>query len=192
MALFTAFTIARTVYTVIQTGVSIYAGALRGGIYGARQYSSAVHTGSWSGGGGKTGVFGVEEFTADMQQISRQVEDSIDLIIRRAIIDLWADLVENNPVDTGRSRAGWIVSSSRPSDYVPPEGQGSYDVTQDQATPPSHAAIYYVTNNVEYITVLNDGHSDQAPAGWIDLAVANFEDYLNRAIAELPNSDWFK
>jgi hypothetical protein len=184
--------IATVTFQSISAVANVYAGGLRGGIYGASAYSSAVPSGGQSGSLIQMEVQGVEQFNAEMKQIGRQLEDMVDLAIRKAIIDLWADLVDNNPVETGRSRAGWIVSGSSPSDYVPPEGQNSYDVTQDQATPPSHAAIYYVTNNVEYISVLNDGHSSQAPAGWIDLAVANFEDHLKQALHALPNSDWLR
>ncbi|MDZ7758956.1 MAG: hypothetical protein U5L00_01690 [Desulfovermiculus sp.] len=120
------------------------------------------------------------------------MQHSIDVILRKALIDLWMDLVDHNPADTGRSRAGWIVSGGSPSDYVPAEGQGSYDASPDQATPPANASIFYVVNNVEYISVLNDGHSSQAPLGWVDAAVANFQDYLQQALHELPNSDWFR
>ncbi|MBS3780874.1 MAG: hypothetical protein KGY41_10810 [Desulfovermiculus sp.] len=170
-----------------------YIGGFQGGIQGAYGFSSAVHSGGVSGDGLiNIKVEGVDQFCQDLNTINRQVQHSIDVILRKAIIDQWMDLVDNNPVDTGRSRAGWIVSGGSPSTYEPPEGQGSYDVSPDQVAPPAHASIFYVVNNVEYISVLNDGHSSQAPVGCVDSAVANFQDYLQQALLELPNSDWFR
>jgi hypothetical protein len=180
-------------FTAVQAVTGVFVGGLRGGIQGAYSYSSAVPISSGRGGSLVTiEVQGVDEFIQDLNTINRQVQDSIDLIIRKAVIDLWTDLVDQNPVDTGRSRAGWIVSGGAPSDYVPAEGRDGYDVSPDQATPPAHASVYYVTNNVEYISVLNDGHSQQAPVGWVDAAVANFQDYLQQALNELPNRGWFR
>lgn len=57
-------------------------------------------------------------------------------------LDLMAGLIQTTPVDTGRARAGWQL-----------ENEGDFAV---------------VSNMVPYIGVLNDGHSQQAPAGFVE------------------------
>ena len=131
-------------------------------------------------------VQGVDQFIDDLSDIQREVFNDIDRIIRKCVIDLWVELVEENPVDTGRSRAGWVVSSGNPSRHVPDEGKRSYSPDRSSGIPDEGARIHWITNNVEYITVLNDGHSNQAPAGWIDNAVNNFADRLRSALSHSP------
>lgn len=75
------------------------------------------------------------------------------------------------PVDTGHARANWIPSVSSPHTAI---------VQGDSAHGAGVAAVLayrleagpaWVTNNVPYILVLNDGHSSQAPAGFIERAI---------------------
>jgi hypothetical protein len=59
--------------------------------------------------------------------------------------DIYADLLRETPVDTGQARQGWQM-----------------DLIGDQQ---------HVQNAVPYINRLNDGHSKQAPSGFIDAIV---------------------
>lgn len=61
----------------------------------------------------------------------------------KTLLDLHGELVMNTPVDTGNARAGWTVNTVAMS----------------------------VENNVEYIEALNNGHSQQAPAGFVENAM---------------------
>ena len=44
-------------------------------------------------------------------------------MIVKAIVDAFANLVANTPVDTGRARAAWQISTNDPSSYLPPDGK---------------------------------------------------------------------
>lgn len=77
------------------------------------------------------------------------------------------------PVDTGHARANWIPSVGDP---FPGEVPGVSSSEHDAGV----AAVLgyklgdgptWVTNNVSYILVLNDGWSDQQPAGFIERAI---------------------
>ncbi|WP_201450287.1 hypothetical protein [Sphingobium yanoikuyae] len=59
--------------------------------------------------------------------------------------DIFADVVRETPVDTGQARQGWQL-----------------DLIGEQQ---------HIQNSVPYISRLNDGHSQQAPAGFIEAAV---------------------
>lgn len=76
---------------------------------------------------------------------ARQVVKSVSFAVERRI-------KQEMPVDTGRARASW----GHGDDSIWIEEDGGLSITQG--------------SNVEYIIYLNNGHSKQAPAGFIDRA----------------------
>lgn len=103
-----------------------------------------------------------------------------------------AELARNTPVDTGKARSNWIVSlgsaliairapfSPFASRHKHGAG-GSLGETRNQAGVVWAASAVlganktsqdvYIANNLPYIQRLNEGWSDQAPAGFIQAAV---------------------
>lgn len=94
-----------------------------------------------------------------------------DQVIRRTALSIDADLVKETPVDTGRARSNWLPSINTPSsETVGPSGKINI-----QTVLPDFNVLtdtIYITNNLPYIRRLNDGHSAQAPAGFVDDVVA--------------------
>jgi hypothetical protein len=84
-------------------------------------------------------------------------------------------LLDANPVDTGWSRANWIASVGEP-DLTPKASKGDPATTRIgegiaeimQHTDPTEDQ--HISNQVPYIGVLDDGHSPQAEAGWVERA----------------------
>lgn len=71
----------------------------------------------------------------------------------------------------GRARANWMVGIGSA-----PDGEVGLDhdaIGQGQTTIEGAAAgsDIHITNNVPYIVPLNDGHSHQAPAGFVETAI---------------------
>ena len=108
-------------------------------------------------------------FDCDIEALAKQLLVDADLIKRKVALDIYGQLLAKTPVDTGRARAGWSVSAERPGSDVPVKGGKSYPA-QPQAIP-KNANIICVYNNVEYIVRLNEGHSRQAPAMFVEQAV---------------------
>jgi hypothetical protein len=80
-------------------------------------------------------------------------------------------LVDRTPVDTGRAKGGWQVGGGeRPPDsltkeHVDPDGAATKATGQAIiAAIPAFMPVF-ISNYVEYITALEDGHSQQAPNG---------------------------
>lgn len=107
-------------------------------------------------------------------------------------IEIVANLMEppdagGTPVDTGWARANWIPSVGSPTTAPvgSPDAVSSAAATQQAAI--AEVAAYrgdqdlWVTNNVDYISRLNDGSSKKAPAGFVDSAI-------KRAVETLQNS----
>lgn len=97
---------------------------------------------------------------------------------RALALGIQADLVETTPVDTGWARANWVPSIGTPSEGL--AGNHKAISGAEQAAGTAEVAAYgkidqgpiYLTNNVPYIQPLNDGHSQQAPAGFVQAAIA--------------------
>lgn len=123
----------------------------------------------------------MEEFGQALSNLGERVGNNAQQVFKKAVFMFLQQVAMRTPVDTGRARAGWQLTADNTSDYVPPPGDYSdYDIS---AIPnvPNAVSFYCISNNVEYILALEDGHSKQAPAGMIALTMAEFADYFNAA-----------
>lgn len=124
-----------------------------------------------------------------MADETRRLLNRIDRTVTRVIVTLateaTANLIEATPVDTGWARANWI-----PSIGTPPSESSDMPTTEDarRASTPGRqgqqqsgtASLLgyriglgdlFIVNQVPYIGRLNDGHSRQAPAGFVQTAI---------------------
>ncbi len=93
------------------------------------------------------------------------------------LYNAWNDLVKLNPVDTGTSRYSWYISRGAPSTYKPQyvNVKNYYPMP----TPPAQmrGALspkldnWYIGNNQDYISTLNEGNSANPYNGWIDSTI---------------------
>ena len=95
--------------------------------------------------------------------------------VRFAVI-LTNQLSGLTPVDTGAARNNWYVSKDGPGMEFDPSktSQGRETFTRVRTLRPFNTL--YVNNNAPYIVRLNEGHSVQAPAGFIEKAVVESVD----------------
>lgn len=113
-------------------------------------------------------MIGVDIKLPDLSAFKDRIAEMRMLVLRKAVLQLWSELVATTPVDTGRARAGWSVRIDGPGSNVPPQGVNAFPVQPDVSNIDDVAFIY---NNVEYIRRLNDGHSQQAPAMFVEAAI---------------------
>jgi hypothetical protein len=130
-----------------------------------------------------------DDFVHRINVHADNVPREVGKVVRLTALAVDQTVVMATPVDTGRARSNWIVSVDKPVDaviepYVAlPKGKGAGKLgetgnaqaamNQGQeviATREPEQSIC-ITNNVEYITALNDGSSAQAPALFIESAV---------------------
>ena len=103
----------------------------------------------------------------------KKVIGGLDKTTRAVALFVDSELVNETPVDKGRARANWLPSLNDPdtrqiegpAGNKPPIGPvlDGFRVLEDRIL---------LTNNLPYIRRLNDGWSDQAPAGFIDNVLA--------------------
>jgi hypothetical protein len=104
-------------------------------------------------------------------------------ILKSIAFHLYGRVVELTPVDTGRARASWTLIAGEVADKtVAPERKSDRD--KPLPNPPSVteypgkaigfvdlANVYTIANALPYIQALEEGHSQQAPAGMAKLAM---------------------
>lgn len=102
--------------------------------------------------------------------IGNQLRAAAADIVKATILEIDANLREVTPVDTGHARANWVSSIGSP--------HSGEDTGAAQAAGVVGVLAYkledgpaWETNNVPYIAALNDGHSAQAPALFVEYAV---------------------
>lgn len=110
------------------------------------------------------------------------LEEAVETVVKYVTLETWSNLREppqagGTPVDTGFARASWVPSVGQGSSAV----GGSRQVVSDAAAQQGAAQVMvyklfqgqaFVTTNVDYVAKLNGGSSQQAPAGFVDSAVA--------------------
>lgn len=117
---------------------------------------------------------------ANAAEIGRELEIFVERLITKITLDIIANLTETTPVDSGWARANWIPGLGL-SD-VPPAPQPKDRLTGSAEGAKAAAissvisgyrfpGILQIGNGVPYIGRLNDGHSQQAPAGFVQRGI---------------------
>ena len=115
--------------------------------------------------------------TGSMSQIVARATGHVNDKIRAATSEVFSNIIQMTPVDTGRARGNWQCTIGSP--FVGQDDSGN--VMKAQSVIPRHAgSVVYLTNNVPYIGRLEyDAHSRQAPNGMVRVSVALFVGSLN-------------
>jgi hypothetical protein len=117
------------------------------------------------------------------RQTAQMVEDEAKEIVQENNEGLCVDIKSAMPVDSGRAKAGW-------GKYTPG------DLTRHDPKNPSSEgdAVWIVSpkgwsirqgTNVPYTVYLNEGHSQQAPAGFIDARFAIWRERMLQRVSRL-------
>ena len=106
------------------------------------------------------------------------LEQAVERVIKVLAVNITANLVERTPVDTGWAKSNWIPSVgesvSSPQGSKENVGQAAAAQAGGQARVLGYKlnnGNVFIANNVPYISRLNDGHSNQAPAGFVQVEI---------------------
>jgi hypothetical protein len=134
----------------------------------------------------------IEQFAADLDKLAELTGELPADITRMVALDLYAELISRNPVDTGYSRANWRIGIGAPDTTVEPSERPKSGSAVIGAPSPDAALvksidgteIVFITNSVEYVVFLEEGGSQQAPNGFIAISEKLIESKINAYIAE--------
>lgn len=126
------------------------------------------------------------EFAIDLKKFGEVTKQQARLIFRKIIIDLDQAVVLRTPVDTGRARGNWYPSLNTPStrrndNAKDKNGTAANKRVDATAAKADVGDVAWLTNNLPYILVLENGSSKQARQGMVDVE-------LNRAAAQYGGS----
>lgn len=115
----------------------------------------------------------------DVQAVMAALHKVTTRLVQQITLDVQANLIETTPVDTGWAKNNWVPHIGGPVDV--PAGSRENVGPAAAASEAGKAEVLtaytldkgpiYVSNNVPYIGSLNDGHSKQAPAGFVQAAI---------------------
>lgn len=120
----------------------------------------------------------------DIKRVKLEVRESTTKEVVALALEIHGQLVDNppegTPIDTGWASANWWPAVGSPATgnsgqaaegaVAGREAQRAAGVTQVLSYQLGQGSIY-ITNNVPYIDRLNNGWSQQSPAGFVDKAV---------------------
>jgi len=120
----------------------------------------------------------VASFQLDLKKFAKQLDLDLELVTRKIAFDLYTDITQMTPVDTGRAKANWNIGfrniNTQITDntvFTPvdiPKGAGKHAI--------------YITNHLPYIGVLENGSSKQAPSGMVKVSMNNLKSRLSSVI----------
>lgn len=132
------------------------------------------------------------DFSKSLMSMCDYVEGSISAVIRKACIDLYRMIVERTPVDTGRAKASWGLSTTGAAPAQENKEGWSYNEVEEfvsenisEFTLSKHDDTVYIVNNLEYIELLESGNSEQAPHGMAAISLAEFEAHFSEHLKGL-------
>lgn len=116
-----------------------------------------------------------EVFKHRIENVALRIEGNVEKGLRKVALKIDSELVNSTPVDTGRARSNWLPAFDRPAEgTVPPSTPGialatvaakvaSFDLDKNTSI--------HLTNNLPYIKRLDEGSSQQQPAGFVRRAI---------------------
>lgn len=124
-------------------------------------------------------------FSRRIRRIGRNVERRADEVVRETALVVDQAVVLATPVDTGRARGNWQVgidtAVTDARDVLDPSGAGTIAEGAARVAGRRSGQTIFISNNVPYIGRLNEGSSSQAPAMFVEQAVAAGVDKVRRS-----------
>ena len=135
------------------------------------------------------------DFSNALTALADHTTGSIEKVIRKSCIDLYRSIVEKTPVDTGRAKASWGLSTHHTNDeasenMTPEEAVQVVSETMSDFKFTVHDDQVIIYNNLEYIEALENGHSQgQAPAGMVSISLVEFTAKFNNDLQDIEGLD---
>lgn len=129
---------------------------------------------------------GLDDLAKRLDRIAVRVEGNVERAMKDCAQVVLRSVVEATPVDTGRARSNWTPELDRAFEGLFPArvpgikgstGDANSVATIEAGAPAIEAfdihenREIHITNNAGHIQSLNDGHSQQAPADFVRIAV---------------------
>lgn len=126
-------------------------------------------------------------FEIDITRFADKTMRRARAVVHKICLDLDRGLVLGTPVDTGRARGGWNIGINSVNLQETIEDRGGQITLRDNKRIIEMAQLgdrVFLSNNVAYIAYLDQGHSQQAPHGIVEVQTRRFPLITVRAVNE--------
>ena len=113
----------------------------------------------------------ITSFNQDLKKLAKHMDATTEQLGRSIALDLFGRIVIKTPVDTGRARGNWQTNVGTPI----------LSVTENTSEPSATFKrgdgykVMYITNNLPYIGVLEDGGVSRPPHHMIKRSLSEVE-----------------
>ena len=119
-------------------------------------------------------------FTLSLEKFQIDTKQKAVRAAKKIAMEAFKRVIMRSPVDTGRFRANWGVSIGSPytgSDQNGSDKSGDTTVMNSATVAAGWNAkkSIFLMNNLAYAVPLENGHSQQAPAGMVRLTIAELQ-----------------
>ena len=124
----------------------------------------------------------LKKLDVDIEKWSDEMGIEVNLVVKKLAFDVFSDIVQSTPVLTGRAKNNWNISVGSVDRSTTKEGGNSASVESNQKSKAAIAlaqirtfpfGVIWISNSLPYITELNEGSSNKAPAQFVERAIAN-------------------
>ena len=102
------------------------------------------------------------------KHITESVKAESALEYKATAFEMFSQVIQKTPVETGRARANWNISTDNP-DHSTTESTSSNPQVPDIG---NDFPTVFISNGLDYVVELEEGRSDQARNGIINPALA--------------------
>ena len=132
-------------------------------------------------------------FALDLERFQTKVTTNASAIIKKIVLEMFSRVIKRTPVDTGAAQNSWEIGvNAIPGGHEVILGGEFGQVSQGQLarglegfTSFSIGDTAYIVSGIEYIGFLEEGRSDQAPAGMVKITVREFQTIVDQFTVEV-------
>lgn len=137
------------------------------------------------------------QFNRDLKKFAASTGEAVDTVMRGVTLDLYGRVIDNTPVDSGRLKGNWQLSTGSPAtavlDRIYTAGQEAREAGN---LSPMKAPRYFMSNNLPYAEVVEfglfpdgpmttGGYSRKAPHGMVRIVMEEAERALRAQVDKL-------
>lgn len=126
----------------------------------------------------------IQSVSAPIAEFAKLINVNLATVVRAITLELFTSISDRTPVDTGRARASWNVSEDTIDTTVPAEGTYTTNGTKPFPSLSGRKRIFIVSN-LDYIEPLENGHSEQAPVGMVQISIAELNAKYKLLVSKL-------